>query len=80
MCRRVPATLRDGWFRPVPSWPSSGGVKDLCVDSINLLSDEADLLREQLEDPDDPADSPSEVDHAEGQQDDSNTQDDTNLF
>lgn len=52
----------------------------MCVDSINLLSNEADLLREQLEDPDDPADSPSEVDHTEGQQDDSDTQDDTDLF
>ena len=80
LCRRVPATLRGGAFRPVPSWPSSGGAKDLCADSINLPSDKVDLLREQLEDPDDPADSSSEVDHAESQQDDSDTQDDTNLF
>ncbi|MEZ3549409.1 MAG: hypothetical protein K1W02_01560 [Muribaculaceae bacterium] len=45
-----------------------------------MLSDEVDLLREQLEGSDDLTDSSSEVDHTEGQQDDSDTQDDTGPF
>lgn len=53
---------------------------DSLADSINLLSDEVELLREQLESSDDPTDSFCEVDHAESQQDDSDTQDDAGSF